>query len=93
MPKITRHGGASSAEREHPGTGVPMEGVEVPADGTMSPEIVGDGSGEAMPPIEEEKPKPKRARRSGPKAKAADATATLTVTAEAQVTRPDGSVS
>lgn len=47
MPKITRHGGPSHAptpqpeplppaadvEREHPGTGVPGQAVEVPADG------------------------------------------------------------
>lgn len=40
-------------EREHPGTGVPMEGVEVPADGTESPELVGDGSGEALPLVDD----------------------------------------
>ena len=35
---------------EAPGTGVPMEGIEVPADGTWSPTITGDGSGTALPP-------------------------------------------
>lgn len=51
MPKITRHGGATNAaaEREHLGTGVPTEGIEMPPDGTLSPEISGDGSGEALP--------------------------------------------
>ena len=38
-------------EREHQLNG-PSEGVEWPADGTESPEIEGDGSGEAPPPIE-----------------------------------------
>jgi hypothetical protein len=41
-------------EREHPGTSVPMEGIEVPGDGTESPEITGDGTGEALPPAEQE---------------------------------------
>ena len=51
MPKITRHGGASNAaEREHQ-LDKPTEGVEVPADGTLSPEITGDGTGEALPLI------------------------------------------
>ena len=40
-------------ERESASTGAPMEGVEVPADGTWSPEISGDGSGTALPPAEE----------------------------------------
>jgi hypothetical protein len=31
----------------------PGPGIEVPADGTMSPEITGDGSGEALPPANE----------------------------------------
>lgn len=64
MPKITRHGGPSDAtanpptaddpgvEMEAAGTGRAMEGVGAPADGTTKVEIVGDGSGEALPPIE-----------------------------------------
>lgn len=43
MLKINRDGIVSDSAdvREHPGTGVPMEAVEHPADGTMSP-MVGD---------------------------------------------------
>jgi hypothetical protein len=68
MPKISRSGGATHAaagrereaearppasgpEREHQ-LNAPSEGVEIPADGTLSPEIEGDGSGEALPPAE-----------------------------------------
>jgi hypothetical protein len=29
-------------------------GIAVPADGTLSPPIVGDGTGEALPPVEED---------------------------------------
>lgn len=41
---------ADDGLRESPGTGVPMEGIEVPADGTWSPTLTGDGSGTALPP-------------------------------------------
>lgn len=41
---------ADDGLREAPGTGVPMDGIEVPADGTWSPTITGDGSGTALPP-------------------------------------------
>ncbi|GAA4924519.1 DNA-directed RNA polymerase subunit RPC12/RpoP [Nonomuraea thailandensis] len=44
-------------EREHQLNG-PSEGIEVPADGTESPEITGDGSGEALPPVEQEGDEP-----------------------------------
>lgn len=71
MPKITRHGGPSYADdipdgddnaasdaglREHPGTGVEMEEVEMTAneDGSFSGEITNDGSGVALPPADEE---------------------------------------
>lgn len=59
MPKITVHGGPSDRHaavelREAPGTGVPMEAVEVPADGSWSQPITGDGSGRALPPVENE---------------------------------------
>jgi 2-oxoacid dehydrogenase-like protein with E3 subunit-binding domain len=43
----------SYTRRVPPGKVVQSEGIEVPADGTWSPEITGDGSGEALPPIEE----------------------------------------
>ena len=44
MPKVTRHGGPSNralppadgTEREHPGTGAPMEPVEAKADGSVT---------------------------------------------------------
>ncbi|MGP3917678.1 hypothetical protein [Nonomuraea sp. 10N515B] len=54
MPKITRHGGPTNAaaEREHQAA-APSEGIEVPADGTLSPEITGDGTGEALPPADD----------------------------------------
>ena len=54
MPKITVHSGASNAaaEREHQ-LGEPSDGVEVPADGSESPEITGDGSGQALPPADD----------------------------------------
>jgi hypothetical protein len=45
MPKITRHGGPSF--REDAGTGVPMRAVD-------GDEVTGDGSGRALPPVEEE---------------------------------------
>jgi hypothetical protein len=45
MPKITRHGGPSF--REYPGTGEPMTAVE-------GDELTGDGSGRALPPVEDE---------------------------------------
>lgn len=51
MPKITRHGGPSI--REAPGTGVPMQAVEMPADGSWSQTITGDGLGRALPPVDE----------------------------------------
>ncbi|MCZ4509957.1 hypothetical protein O3Q52_17480 [Streptomyces sp. ActVer] len=53
MAKISRHGGASddtlpvAEEREHPGTGAPMQAVE-------GDELTGDGSGEALPPVPDE---------------------------------------
>lgn len=94
MPKITRHGGPSNAtERKHPGTGTPTEPVEMPADGTGH-EPTGDGSGEAPPPAaeaEEQVKKPKRRTSKTPAADGADTS--LVITAEAQVTRPDGTVS
>lgn len=40
-------------EREHQLNG-PSEGVGWPADGTESPEIEGNGSGEALPPVEDD---------------------------------------
>ncbi|MFB4273037.1 hypothetical protein [Nonomuraea sp. GTA35] len=40
-------------EREHQ-LGGPSEGIEMPADGTESPEITGDESGETLPPAEQE---------------------------------------
>jgi RNA polymerase subunit RPABC4/transcription elongation factor Spt4 len=64
MAKITVHGGASNAaEREGPGSGEPMTAVE-------GDEVVGDGSGRALPPIEgeaaaeepEQAPRQRRAR-------------------------------
>ncbi|MGW6502961.1 hypothetical protein [Nonomuraea angiospora] len=98
MPKITAHGGPSNAaaEREHQ-LDAPSEGVEVPADGTESPEITGDGTGEALPPAEgEEEPAPepkKLAKRSSRarKAKPDEGAAELTITAEAEVTSGDAS--
>ena len=36
-------------EREHPGFAAEMTGTEHPADGTLSPEISNDGSGETLP--------------------------------------------
>lgn len=45
MAKISRHGGPSDATRE---------AVEHPADGTLSPPIEGDGTGEALPPADVE---------------------------------------
>lgn len=36
---------------EATGTGRPSTGVAHPADGTWSPEIEGDGTGDALPPI------------------------------------------
>lgn len=63
VPKITRHGGPSYAAdipaateaREHPGTGVEMEEVEMTSDGDggFVGEITNDGSGEALPPVDE----------------------------------------
>ncbi len=87
MPKITRHGGASIAgEREHEGTGEPTTPVEIPPGGGQSPEITGDGSGQALPDADEQPPKPRR--RS--KAKAEGRAAEMTITADAEVTGPDG---
>jgi hypothetical protein len=40
----------------HPGTGVPMEGVEHPADGTLSPPVSNDGEGEPGEPAVPEPP-------------------------------------
>jgi glycosyltransferase involved in cell wall biosynthesis len=42
----------AGTEREAPGTGMVMEGVETRADGTWSDEIESDGSGEALPPVD-----------------------------------------
>ncbi|MGW0587454.1 hypothetical protein [Streptosporangium sp. NPDC002607] len=88
MPKITRHGGpTNAAEREHPGTGVPTEPVEAPADGTEH-ELTGDGSGEALPPADEpdeQAVRPAARRRSRKAGGGADSS--LEVTAEAEVTR------
>lgn len=42
------------AEREFPGRGHAMDGFEAPADGTLSELVAGDGSGEALEPIDEE---------------------------------------
>ncbi|MET8864667.1 hypothetical protein ABZW11_17155 [Nonomuraea sp. NPDC004580] len=57
-------------EREHPGTGVPMEGIEVPADGAWSPELVGDGTGEPLPLADEsqgeEEPSPGSSSETSP---------------------------
>lgn len=48
MPKITKHGGPSYPVGVLP-EGPEPEAVDHPADGTMSPPIEGDGSGEALP--------------------------------------------
>lgn len=63
VPKITVHGGPTDAAdiptatevREHPGTGVEMEEVEMTPDGEggFVGEISNDGSGEALPPADE----------------------------------------
>lgn len=92
MPKNTVHGGPTNAaaEREQEGRDV-GEAVEWPAHGTPSPEISGDGAGEALPPADMEQPVKKPTRRGTRKSKAADATAELTITAEAEVTRGDSS--
>lgn len=97
MPKITRVGGPSNAdaEREHPGTGVPTEPVEMPADGTeYKYELAGSVSGEAPLPADEAEEQVKKPKRRTSKTQAADdADTSLVITAEAQVTRPDGTVS
>lgn len=54
MPKIIAglgpsypegHGPGDGEEHVHPGFGMPMTGVEHPADGTMSPPVSDDGGG------------------------------------------------
>lgn len=41
----------------HPGTGVPVEGIEHPAGGTMSPPVSGeDGTAEAAPAVAPKSP-------------------------------------
>jgi DNA-directed RNA polymerase subunit RPC12/RpoP len=62
MPKIDRHGNVTNAGddlnvmREHPGTGVEMEAVEmtVDEDGVAHGEIDNDGSGVTLPPVDED---------------------------------------
>jgi hypothetical protein len=39
---------------EAPADGIEKQGIEHPADGTMSPELEGDGTGQALPPFEDE---------------------------------------
>ena len=62
MAKITVHGGPTNrhdddpaapatVERDHPGTGRPMAGIDAPTDGTVH-ELAGGGTGEALPPID-----------------------------------------
>lgn len=65
---------ASDVWRVSPGTGVPMEeGIEVPADGTWSPTLTGDGTGTALPPVEPEVV-PEPASKAPAKARARKAT-------------------
>lgn len=55
---ITLHG-VDARERLACGlaTEFPMVAIECNADGSTSPEITGDGTGEAIPPIDSQKPK------------------------------------
>lgn len=75
VPKITREGGPSygedrdpgaAAEHVHPGTGEPADGIEHPADGTMSPAVSNEPGPAAVPDPPAPKAAPKPAPRPSP---------------------------